>query len=81
MLLLNNDLGKIVGTFSGVVILALLFPLFESKFILPAHLASIDIDDDSASKYRISRYWQLIQSDAQNTLYRFRDGVYATTVE
>jgi hypothetical protein len=46
MLLLNNDLGKIVGTFSGVVILALLFPLFESKFILPAHLASIDIDID-----------------------------------
>jgi multidrug efflux pump subunit AcrB len=81
MLLLNNDLGKIVGTFSGVVILALLFPLFESKFILPAHLASIDIDDDSASKYRISRYWQLIQSDAQNTLCRFRDGVYATAVE
>jgi len=81
MLLLNNELGKILGTFSGVVILALLFSLFESKFILPAHLASIDIDDDHISKYRISRYWKLIQATAQNTLYGFRDRLYAPAVE
>ncbi|MCV6595115.1 MAG: efflux RND transporter permease subunit, partial [Silicimonas sp.] len=38
MLLIDNPLGKVLAGFSGIVILALIFSLIESKFILPAHL-------------------------------------------
>lgn len=39
MLWIDNELAKVLAGFSGVVILALLFSLIESKFILPAHLS------------------------------------------
>ncbi|AMO54519.1 acriflavine resistance protein B [Endozoicomonas montiporae] len=39
MLWIQNDMAKILSSFSAVVILALLFSLVESKFILPAHLS------------------------------------------
>jgi multidrug efflux pump subunit AcrB len=41
MLWIENDLARILAGFSAVVILALIFSLIESKFILPSHLASI----------------------------------------
>ena len=44
MLLLDNPLGRVLAGFSGIVILALVFSLIESKFILPAHLARIKLD-------------------------------------
>ncbi|MFC3150600.1 efflux RND transporter permease subunit [Litoribrevibacter euphylliae] len=44
MLLIDNAMGKILASFAGVVILTLLFSLFESKFILPSHLAAISIE-------------------------------------
>jgi multidrug efflux pump subunit AcrB len=43
LLLIDNDLGKIFAGFSVVVILSLLMSLLESKLILPAHLAAIDL--------------------------------------
>ena len=44
MLLIDNALGKVLAGFSGIVILTLIFSLFESKFILPAHLAAVRLD-------------------------------------
>lgn len=41
ILLIDNDLGKVFASFSVIVIAAVLFSLFESKFILPAHLAAL----------------------------------------
>ncbi|SDQ32429.1 efflux RND transporter permease subunit [Pseudovibrio sp. Tun.PSC04-5.I4] len=79
MLLMSSPLGKILGSFSGIVILALLFSLFESKFILPAHLAYISLDEGK-SKYLPARIWAKIQGVARGGLFWFRDTVYKPTV-
>jgi multidrug efflux pump subunit AcrB len=44
MLLIENAIGKIFASFSGIIILALLFSLLKSKLILPAHLAHLSLD-------------------------------------
>lgn len=79
MMLIQEGFGKILSAFSGVVILALLFSLFESKFILPAHLAYIDIDKPP-SKFLLSRLWAKCQFIAQTALYKFRDSIYAPSL-
>ncbi len=38
MLWIQNDIARVLASFSAVVIIALLFSLVESKFILPSHL-------------------------------------------
>ncbi|MGH1378565.1 MAG: efflux RND transporter permease subunit [Alphaproteobacteria bacterium] len=80
MLLINNAMGKILASFSGVVILALLFSLFESKFILPAHLAHISLDKSKNSNL-VSRIWGRIQGVAQGGLNHFRYKIYAPVLE
>lgn len=74
MLLIDNALGKVLAGFSGIVILALIFSLIESKFILPAHLAHIRIDDDRS--HWPARLWGGVQDTAQGGLTWFRDCVY-----
>jgi multidrug efflux pump subunit AcrB len=80
MMMINNELGKVLASFSGVVILALLFSLFDSKFILPAYLANIKTDNTpSASKIGIC--WKEFQHFAQGRLYTFRDKIYAPALK
>lgn len=74
MLMLENQLGKVLGSFSGIVILALLFSLLESKFILPAHLARTPLNQPA--RFLLARFWGRVQSFAQGALRRFRDGLY-----
>ncbi|MBO6640169.1 MAG: efflux RND transporter permease subunit [Roseitalea sp.] len=74
MLLIDNALGKVLAGFSGIVILALIFSLIESKFILPAHLAHIRIDDDRG--HWPARLWGSVQDMAQGGLTWFRDTIY-----
>ncbi len=77
MLLIDNALGKVLAGFSGVVILALLFSLLESKLILPAHLAYISLASaDKKSSNHFQRCWLRIQGGAQQALLAFRQGVY-----
>ncbi|MBE0367786.1 efflux RND transporter permease subunit [Pseudoalteromonas aurantia] len=76
MMLIQEGFGTVLSAFSGVVILALLFSLFESKFILPAHLAYVDIDK-KPSTFVVARLWSQCQHFAQTTLSRFRDSIYA----
>ncbi|MEM7042005.1 MAG: efflux RND transporter permease subunit [Pseudomonadota bacterium] len=75
MLLLENPLGKVLAGFSGIVILALIFSLIESKFILPAHLAYISIDETPRSI--LSRFWARVQAVARGNLLWVRDVAYA----
>lgn len=75
MLLLDNPLGKVLAGFSGIVILALVFSLIESKLILPAHLAHTNID--AAPRYLLSRMWARIQTSCRNWLSRVRNRFYA----
>lgn len=79
MLLLDNPLGKVLAGFSGIVILALIFSLLESKFILPAHLAHMRIGN--TSRFFVSRWWAKIQTVCQNSLDWFRDTLYAPVLE
>jgi len=74
MLLIDNPLGKVLAGFSGIVILALVFSLIESKFILPAHLAHIPIDQDRRSL--LARLWGRVQDAADAGLRWFRDHIY-----
>lgn len=75
LLLINSPLGKVLAGFAGVVILALLFSLIESKLILPAHLAHIKTS--GTAKKGIARTWAHVQGVAQNGLISFRDCIYA----
>ncbi|MEM6986725.1 MAG: efflux RND transporter permease subunit [Pseudomonadota bacterium] len=75
MLLIDNPLGKALAGFSGIVILALIFSLIESKLILPAHLAAVDLESRNTSA--LSRAWAAVQHNARLVLSAFRDRVYA----
>jgi multidrug efflux pump subunit AcrB len=75
MLLIDNALGRIMASFSVVVILALLFSLLESKLILPAHLAYISLEKrNSRSWYK--RLWVATQDFAQKKLVDFIQTIY-----
>lgn len=78
MMMIDNAMGKVLATFSGVVVLALAFSLLESKFILPAHLAHISL---APPKNLLLRGWSYLQRTAQNGLAGFRDNLYAPAVE
>ncbi len=80
MMLIDNALGKIMASFSGVVILALLFSLFESKFILPAHLAYISLEKPNNSPWP-SRLWSKLQDFAQQKLDAFIHKIYKPILE
>ncbi|MBQ4811311.1 efflux RND transporter permease subunit [Pseudoalteromonas luteoviolacea] len=71
MLWINNELAKLLAGFSVVVIIALLFSLIESKFILPAHLAPIK-NDSAAQRGFIGT----VQAFAQSLLDTFKTRVY-----
>ncbi len=76
MLMIQNPLGKVLAGFAAVVIFALLFSLFESKFILPAHLAETRIGPRGDAGNRFSRGWSLLQGGVDRALEFFRDRVY-----
>jgi len=80
MMLIDNALGKLLAGFSGVVILTLLFSLFESKFILPAHLAHISLQQ-SAKPSWLSIIWRRIQRFAQGALDAFNQRIYRPLLE
>ncbi len=75
MLLIDNPLGKVLAGFSGIVIFALIFSLIESKFILPAHLARLNID--APPRFLLSRLWGKVQQTAKTALLWVRDTLYA----
>ena len=75
MLLLDNPLGKVLAGFAGIVIFALAFSLIESKFILPAHLAPVNLN--ARPRFVLSRLWARLQAVASGGLGWVRDIVYA----
>lgn len=75
LLLIKNDLGKILASFSVVVITALIFSLVESKLVLPAHLASISINNIKP-KNIFSRILMRLQQAASYCLDYFNFKIY-----
>lgn len=74
MLLLDNPLGKVLASFSGIVIFALAFSLIESKLILPAHLAPIRLGRQPGNW--LSLGWSTLQAAAQRVLLWTRSVIY-----
>ncbi len=82
MTTIQNPLGKVLASFAVVVIIALLFSLFESKFILPAHLAGTTMDSGNrASKRGLGAYWLKLQISANAQLDAFNARIYRPLLE
>lgn len=75
MMLIDNPLGKVLAGFSGIVIFALLFSLLESKLILPAHLAQLNIG--RPARRWPARFWHAVQRFCRASLFAVRDRFYA----
>lgn len=54
-----SETGRLFASFAWVVIIALLFSLIESKFILPAHLRHIDVTEGAGRLAKWRQYPQL----------------------
>lgn len=81
LLLLDSAIGKILGTFSVVVILAVAFSLLESKFILPSHLMG---DLDATPKGQLGsalKQWGKLQGFCKQALFRVRDKLYLPALQ
>lgn len=76
MTTIKNPLGQVLASFSVVVIIALLFSLFESKFILPAHLAETRLDNTKNTNNSIKTYWTRLQLFLSDGLDAFNKKVY-----
>ncbi len=80
LLLIDNDLGKVMAAFAVVVIVALLVSLFESKLILPAHLAAVTLDGEP-SRRPWTRLWRSIQTFATRMLDFLNQRLYQPLLE
>lgn len=87
LLLVSGSIGKIMKLIPEIVILALIFSLIESLFILPAHLAHSNMDNESTSdheswwRHNISNRWQRFQDFFAAGLLTFVDRFYRPTIE
>jgi len=55
---IEGRMGDFMGPIPAVVIPCLLFSLIESKFVLPAHLKHIKVNNDEENSSRFSRFQQ-----------------------
>jgi multidrug efflux pump subunit AcrB len=76
LLMIDNDLGKIFAGFSVVVITALLVSLFESKMILPAHLAAVSLEPRPGKPNPVARVWARVQGGFQGFLSAINRRIY-----
>ncbi|MEM9557135.1 MAG: efflux RND transporter permease subunit [Acidobacteriota bacterium] len=60
LLLIDNDIARVFAGFSVIVITAVSMSFVESKFILPAHLASVP-PGDRGGRSRLSRAWARVR--------------------
>ena len=80
LLLIDNDIGKIFAGFSVVVIVSLLVSLLESKLILPAHLAAVQIST-SPPVSLTGRSWAWVQSICSGLLSFLNMRIYQTLLK
>lgn len=70
----SGRLGNVFGQIATVVILCLIFSLIESKLILPAHLAHLNVHRKPGNT--ISRAWARFQGSVARALQWVIDSVY-----
>lgn len=74
----SGRLGNVFGQIATTVVFCLAFSLVESKLILPAHLAHINVH--KKARYPITRAWARIQSSVSGGLAWLIDHVYSPTI-
>ncbi|MGD9160561.1 MAG: efflux RND transporter permease subunit [Desulfobacteraceae bacterium] len=75
LLLIDSDTSKIFASFAIVVIVAVLVSLFESKLILPAHLAGVNIHKPCKNS-PVAGSWEKIQNGAGKALQFANKKIY-----
>ncbi len=80
LMLIQNDFGKILASFSMVVCVALLFSLVESKLVLPAHLVAISMAPQKATN-RISKGFDKLRHLAAKGLSFVNTRIYAPLLD
>jgi multidrug efflux pump subunit AcrB len=73
-----SEAGRLFAGFAWVIIIALLFSLVESKFILPAHLRYIDVNKrkKSTSPFKLVKWLTILRQSPQYLLSRFNMKLY-----
>jgi len=79
MFLIQDELIKILASFSIVIMITLAVSMFESKFLLPAHISHIE-DEKKESTLWLVRLWKFMQQRAQNALRYVNYKLYAPTL-
>lgn len=75
--LVGSQMAAMFSAIAVVVIACLLFSLIESKWMLPAHLAHLQIHaDDVVGRNRLSVYWGNLQAGINAALRRFVERRY-----
>ena len=77
LLMVEGNMGKVLKLIPQIVILALIFSLIESLFILPAHLAHSKMGGASAS----NGPWQRLQDRVSTGLLAFVENYYRPFLE
>lgn len=75
----SGRLGNVFGQIATVVVLCLIFSLIESKLILPAHLAHLNVHRKPGNS--VSRAWSRFQKSIANGLNRFVGKCYTPLIE
>lgn len=75
LMLIKNDFGRILSSFSAVVCVALIFSLIESKLVLPAHLALVSVTEQASGNPWMQIYNRIRQL-ASGGLDYFNQRIY-----
>ena len=78
LLMVSGMMGKFMKLIPEIVILALVFSLLESLFVLPAHLAHARLHDDEGDK---ESRWQRFQNFFSDGLKTFVEHTYRPWIE
>ena len=79
LLMVEGGIGKIMRFIPIIVILTLLFSLFESLFILPSHLSHLKIKNITPTGWRGS--WTRFQAKFNTQFHRFINNSYKPSLE
>ena len=74
----SGRLGNVFGQIATVVIFCLIFSLLESKLMLPAHIAHLNVHKKPTNF--ITRGWARFQKSVTNLLQAFVDKCYRPTI-
>lgn len=79
--LIKGEMAEIFAVFAWVVVFALIFSIIESKLILPAHLATITMGDETKNPSRLGSIWGAIQKVFSDLMLKMKEAIYLPTLK